>query len=150
MPIGKRLRRGPERARKIIIDKNPLYTVALPLIRRIFPDAKIILALRHPCDVALSCFTTNFKLNDGMSSFLRLDSTAELYDLAFRHFERVQSLLPMATHTVVYENVVADREKELKGLFNFLGFELGSCRPRSSEDGARTWTDQDCKLFPGG
>ncbi|HEV2593741.1 MAG TPA: sulfotransferase [Sphingomicrobium sp.] len=105
---------------KIIIDKNPLYTVALPLIRRIFPDAKIILALRHPCDVALSCFTTNFKLNDGMSSFLRLDTTAELYDLAFRHFERVQSLLPMATHTVKYENVVADREQELKGLFNFL------------------------------
>ena len=106
---------------KIIVDKNPLFTVALPLICRIFPDAKIILAVRHPCDVALSCYTTNFKLNDGMSSFLRLDTTAELYDLSFSYFDRVQRLLPMATHTVVYEKVVADRGRELKGLLEFLG-----------------------------
>lgn len=113
-------KRTPMAPGKVIIDKNPLFTVALPLIRRIFPDAKIILALRHPCDVALSCFTTNFRLNDGMSSFLRLDTTAELYDLCFTHFERVQSLLPMATHKVVYEKVVADRENELESLLSFL------------------------------
>jgi tetratricopeptide (TPR) repeat protein len=108
---------------KLIIDKNPLLMAGLPLIRRIFPDAKIILAVRHPCDVALSCFTTNFKLNDGMSSFLRLDTTAELYDLSFSYFERVQKLLPQAAHTVIYEKVVADREAELKSLLDFLGLD---------------------------
>ena len=113
-------KRTPMAPDKMIVDKNPLFTVALPMIRRIFPDAKIILAVRHPCDVALSCFTTNFKLNDGMSSFLRLDTTAELYDLSFRYFDRFQKLLPMAVHTVVYENVVADRERELRSLFDFL------------------------------
>lgn len=107
--------------KKLIVDKNPLYTIALPMIRRIFPDAKIILALRHPCDVALSCFTTNFKLNDGMSSFLRLDTTAELYDLAFSYFERVQALMPMATHTIFYEKLIASQEDELKALMSFLG-----------------------------
>jgi tetratricopeptide (TPR) repeat protein len=113
-------KRTPMATGKVIIDKNPLFTVALPLIRRIFPDAKIILALRHPCDVALSCFTTNFRLNDGMSSFLRLDTTAELYDLAFSQFERVQHLLPMAIHQVCYERVVANRESELQSLLDFL------------------------------
>jgi hypothetical protein len=103
-----------------LIDKNPLLGNGLPLIRRIFPDAKIILALRHPCDVALSCFTTNFKLNDGMSSFLDLETTAELYDLSFSYFDRVQQLLPMPTHQVVYEKLVADRESELRALFAFL------------------------------
>ena len=114
-------KRTPMAPGKLIVDKNPLYTVALPLIRRIFPDAKIILAMRHPCDVVFSCFTTNFKLNDGMSNFLRLDTTADLYDLCFTSFDRMQSLLPMASHMVKYENVVADRERELRGLFDFLG-----------------------------
>lgn len=116
-------KRTPMTPGKLIVDKNPLYTAAIPLIRRIFPDAKIILAVRHPCDVVLSCFTTNFKLNDGMSSFLRLETTAELYDLCFRYFERVCELLPIATHRVTYENVVADREQELRPLFEFLGLD---------------------------
>jgi tetratricopeptide (TPR) repeat protein len=114
-------KRTPMAPGKLIVDKNPLLMGAVPLIRRIFPDAKFILAVRHPCDVALSCFTTNFKLNDGMSSFLRLDTTAELYDLSFGYFERVRSLLPVPVHTVLYEKVVADREHELKALFEFLG-----------------------------
>lgn len=114
-------KRTPMEPGKLIVDKNPLYTAALPLIRRIFPDAKIILAMRHPCDVAFSCFTTNFKLNDGMSNFLRLDTTADLYDLCFKSFDRMQALLPMASHMVKYENVVEDREQELRALFDFLG-----------------------------
>ena len=114
-------KRTPMAPGKLIVDKNPLLMGAVPLIHRIFPDAKIILAVRHPCDVALSCFTTNFKLNDGMASFLRLDTTAELYDLAFTCFEKARAVLPVATHTVLYEKVVADREAELKALFEFLG-----------------------------
>lgn len=105
---------------KLIIDKNPLFMCALPLVRRLFPDARIILAIRHPCDVVLSCFTTNFKLNDAMSSFLNLDTTAELYDLSFSYCERSLELLPMKTHKVLYENLVADQERELKSLFDFL------------------------------
>ena len=116
-------KRTPMAPGKLVVDKNPLAMAALPMIRRMFPDAKIILAVRHPLDVALSCFTTNFKLNDGMSSFLRLDTTAELYDLCFSYFDRVQQLLPLPTHTVIYEKVVADRERELASLLDFLGLD---------------------------
>ena len=119
-------KRTPMAPGKLIVDKNPLLMGAVPLIRRLFPDAKIILAVRHPCDVALSCFITNFKLNDGMSSFLRLDTTAELYDLSFSNFERARTLLPMAVHTVRYEEVVADRENQLKSLSDFLGLDWDS------------------------
>ncbi len=108
---------------KLLIDKNPLAMNLLPLIRRLFPDARIILALRHPCDAVLSCFMSNFKVNEGMSSFLRLDTAAELYDLSFRCFERAQELFQMPMHRVVYENVVADREAELRSLIEFLGIE---------------------------
>lgn len=107
----------------VLIDKNPLTMNLLPFVRRIFPEARIILALRHPCDVVLSCFMANFRLNDGMANFIRLDTAAELYDLSFRYYERVQSLMPMPTHQMAYESLVADRETELRGLFDFLGLD---------------------------
>jgi len=108
---------------KLLVDKNPLTMNLLPLVRRLFPDVRIILALRHPCDVVLSCFKANFRLNDGMASFLRLDTAADLYDLSFSYYEHVQSLMPLPTHQVIYENVVADRENELRKLFDFLGLD---------------------------
>ncbi len=105
---------------KLLIDKNPLSMNLLPLIHRIFPGARILLALRHPCDVVFSSYAANFKLNDGMSSFLRLDTAAELYDLSFRYFEQAQELLGLPVHTIVYEELVADSEKVLRSVLDFL------------------------------
>jgi tetratricopeptide (TPR) repeat protein len=113
----------PLRPGHLLIDKNPLAMNNVPVIRRLFPDARIILALRHPCDVVLSCYLTNFKLNDGMANFLRLDSAAELYDLSFRYFEQAREVLQPTVHSIVYENIVADRDRELRPLFDFLGLE---------------------------
>ena len=108
---------------KLLIDKNPLSMNYVPVIRRLFPDAKIILALRHPCDVVLSCYITNFQPNNAMANFLSLDTAAELYDLTFSYFEKARELLQPAVHTVVYENIVADRDRELRPLLDFLGLE---------------------------
>ena len=108
---------------KLLIDKNPLAMNSIPVIRRLFPDAKIILALRHPCDVVLSCFITNFKPNNGMASFLWLDTAAELYDLSFSYLETVRNVLAPPIHTITYENIVADRDRELRPLFEFLDLE---------------------------
>jgi hypothetical protein len=107
----------------LLIDKNPLGMNSLPAIYRLFPQARIILALRHPCDVVLSCFVTNFKLNDGMANFLRLDTAAELYDLSFRYFERAREVLDARVHTIFYEKIVEDRQGELRPLFEFLGLD---------------------------
>lgn len=106
-----------------IVDKNPLATNSLPLIRKLFPGGKVVVALRHPCDVVLSCYATNFKLNDGMANFLRLETAAELYDLTFSYLERVRELLPMPIHMVKYEDVVADPQAQLRAVIDFLGLE---------------------------
>ncbi len=47
-----------------LIDKNPLNVFRLPVIKRLFPNAKVILAIRHPCDVILSCFMQHFRAPD--------------------------------------------------------------------------------------
>jgi tetratricopeptide (TPR) repeat protein len=112
--------RTPLKPGNLLVDKNPLAINAVPFIRRLFPDARFILALRHPCDVVLSCYVTNFRMNDGMVSFTKLDTAAELYDSSFSYFERVQALMPTPTHTMMYEKVVADQDGELRKLFDFL------------------------------
>ena len=62
---------------KLIVDKLPLHTVAIPLINLLFPNAKVIFALRHPCDSILSCFQQVFKPNTAMANFTTLDRSVE-------------------------------------------------------------------------
>ena len=114
---------APVDSAKLLLDKNPLGMNSLSIVHRVFPDAKVILALRHPCDVLLSCFTTNFRLNSGMANFLSLDTAAELYDLSFSLLERARNLLPLSIHTVVYESLIAEPESELRKASDFLGLE---------------------------
>ncbi len=54
----------------ILVDKLPVNICSIPLIVRLFPNSRIILALRHPCDVVLSNFMQDYKLNDAMANFL--------------------------------------------------------------------------------
>ncbi len=107
----------------LLIDKSPLFLHKAPLIQRLFPNARFILALRHPCDVLLSCFMSNFRLNAAMSNFLRLEDAAQLYDLTFRHWERSCTLLPLNVHRIYYEKLIADVEGEVRPLLDFLGLE---------------------------
>lgn len=108
---------------RMLIDKSPLFLSKAVLIQRLFPKARFILALRHPCDVLLSCFMSNFRLNNAMSNFLRLEDAAEFYDLTFQHWERARALFPLQVHTIVYERLVEDVETEVRPLFDFLGLD---------------------------
>ena len=65
---------------KLVVDKLPLHTLALPLIAKLFPDARILFAVRDPRDVVLSCFRRRFQLNAAMYEFLELEGAARYYD----------------------------------------------------------------------
>jgi tetratricopeptide (TPR) repeat protein len=104
----------------LVIDKLPLNVLRLPLIHRLFPDAKIVFAQRHPCDVVLSCYMQNFKINRAMASFLDLENAARLYDAVLSYWDQCRDVLPIRTHVVSYENMVADLEGEVRPLLEFL------------------------------
>jgi len=103
-----------------LVDKHPLNMDRLPLIHRLFPKAKIILAERHPYDVVLSCFMANFQLNLAMRSFTSLAEAARTYDAVFASWERGVALLPVDHHSVRYERLVTDAEAELRPLVGWL------------------------------
>lgn len=107
----------------MLVDKSPLYLNKVPAIHRLFPDARFILALRHPMDVVLSCFITNFRPNAAMSNFLTLQRAAEMYDASFSAFEEADRLLGLEVFPVVYERMVENQEAELRPLFDWLGLD---------------------------
>jgi tetratricopeptide (TPR) repeat protein len=107
----------------LVIDKLPLNMLGLPVIHSLFPDAKIIFAQRHPCDVVLSGFMQSFTLNDAMACFLTIVDAADLYDSAMSLFTRSRDALQVGVHTLVYEELVADPAAALQPLIAFLGLD---------------------------
>ena len=107
----------------LLVDKQPLNIGNLLLIHRLFPKARYIFAIRHPCDACLSCFMQSFSFTASMASFYSLHSTVELYDLVMRLWLRFEQVLDLDAHPIRYEDVVEDLEGEIRRLLAFLGLE---------------------------
>jgi tetratricopeptide (TPR) repeat protein len=110
---------APEDA--IVVDKFPLNIVVLPLTRRVFPRAKIILALRDPRDVVLSCYQQRFAINAAMAQLLDLRSAGAYYDLVMSLLEACRERLKLNLLQARYEDVVGNLESETHRLCAFLG-----------------------------
>mgnify|MGYP000904139288 FL=1 len=104
----------------IYIDKLPLNIVYIAEILKIFPHAKFIISLRHPCDCILSCYMQNFKLNDSMSNFLNLKDTAVTYDLIMNLLKIYKSKFNFNFYEIKYENLISKFDNEIKNLLGFL------------------------------
>lgn len=140
---------APDPLPPVIIDKMPLSTVLLPAIARIWPGARILLALRDPRDVVLSCFRRRFRLNPAMAEFLALDSAARFYD-AVQRIAAARDRLPLAVHVVRHEALVADFEAELDATLRFLGLGWNDgVRDFAARAAARAVTPSDIQLRKG-
>jgi len=84
-------RAGVAAAGKVSIDKHPLNTLKLPLIAKLFPQAKVLFAVRDPRDVVLSCFRRRFKMNPAMYELLSLSGAAGLYDAVMNFAEAAKT-----------------------------------------------------------
>jgi tetratricopeptide (TPR) repeat protein len=104
----------------VFVDKLPLNAIYLPLIHRLFPSAKIILAVRDPRDVVLSCFQQRFGMNAAMFQLLRLDTAAAYYDAVMTLVAASRAKLPLNLHVFKYEVLVADFDSEVGALLDFL------------------------------
>ena len=121
----------------LLIDKFPLNITRLPFILRVFPDARFILALRHPCDCVLSCYMHLFGPNDAMANFYNLEDTATLYAGVMGLWRRWAEMLPLHYHRVYYEHLVQDLPGEIKPLLDFLGLDWREEMARPHEHAAR-------------
>jgi Sulfotransferase family len=112
--------RVPRQPGQRLIDKNPLNLLRLPAIRRVFPHARIILAIRHPCDVLLSCFMQHFRAPEFALLCADLRTLAMGYHQSFDFWYRQVAILEPAVLEVRYERFVADFENGVRELASFL------------------------------
>lgn len=114
---------GADVTGRIFVDKNPLNTLKLPLIGRLFPRAKILFACRDPRDVVLSCFRHRFEMSAPLYEMLTLEGAAQYYDAVMRVLLECARLLPLDVCRVRHEDVVTGFAREMRRICDFLGLE---------------------------
>jgi len=98
----------------VIIDKNPIHALLIPIITSIFPDAKFIHVVR------------DFRANS--SSFLKFRPNKSMRELGFMwilfnsKIEELKNEVDNRFHSMEYEELVKNPEKTLRALTTF--FEL--------------------------
>jgi Flp pilus assembly protein TadD len=110
-----------ENGPSVLLDKNPSPTASLHLFLRLFPDLKVIIALRDPRDVLISCFFQNLMLTATNANFLSLERTARHYADLMDVWLRLRELGGFDWIETRYEDVVANLEAEGKRVTEFLG-----------------------------
>ena len=103
-----------------VIDKFPLNIVDVPIIHKLFPTAKFILALRHPLDSILSCWMQPFQANDAMANMVELSRIVDFYAAAMTVLELSEKRYQLTIHRIRYEDLVLDMKTEVSNLLNFL------------------------------
>ena len=111
------------RKASLIVDKLPLRFMHAGLVHRLFPEARILFALRHPCDVVLSNFMQAYAVNEASIHFDTLESSAGMYARAMGLWRQVEERLPLRLQYTRYEDLVADPEAEMASVCSFLGIE---------------------------
>lgn len=104
-----------------LLDKNPLNMLRLPVIQRLWPNAPILLAIRHPFDVITSNYFQHFRAPDFARLCRDLPSLADGYSRIFDFwYEQVEVLRPKVLE-VFYESFVSDLESQARQVAAFCG-----------------------------
>lgn len=106
-----------------LVDKNPLTMLRLPLLVRLFPNAKIIFVVRHPCDVVFSNYLQCFNAPAYMALCSTLPRLAAGYATAVRFWNEHVELLKPHVFEWKYEDIVHDFDAHVERLGTFLELE---------------------------
>ncbi|WP_205214990.1 MULTISPECIES: tetratricopeptide repeat-containing sulfotransferase family protein [Sphingomonas] len=106
-------------ARPFFIDKLPNNWLYVPFIALVLPNAKIIDARRHP----LGCGFANFRQHfaQGQPFSYDLADMGRYYADYVRLMAHVDAVLPGRVHRVIYEEMVADTETQVRRLLDACG-----------------------------
>ncbi len=135
---------------RILVDKLPLHSVALPLIAKLFPDAVILFAVRDPRDVVLSCFRRRFQINAAMFEFLTLAGAARYYAAVMALVQQYRAILPLRFVNVRHEAMVADFDGVVGTVLTALGADWDpAVRDFAARIGGNFRTPSDVQLTRG-
>jgi len=122
-----------EPSAEVLLDKNPATTASLHLWLRVFPESKVMIALRDPRDVVLSCFFQNLALTPLNVNFLSLERAVKHYSSLMDTWLRLREWGGFAWLETRYEDVVRNLESEGRRVTEFLGLSWNAGQAASHE-----------------
>jgi tetratricopeptide (TPR) repeat protein len=136
---------------RVFVDKYPLNILKLPLIARLFPHARVLLARRDPRDVVLSSFRRRFHMSAPFFELLTLEGAARYYDLVMQLERAFARHYPLPTHVVEHERLLDSFEDEMRRVCDFLAIDwtpkMGEFAERARQ--RRTATPSTAQLSAG-
>ncbi|HSE11258.1 MAG TPA: sulfotransferase [Rudaea sp.] len=105
--------------RPFFIDKMPNNFAHVGLIHLVLPNAKIIDVRRHPLACCFSCFKQHFA--QGQNFTYGLGNVGRYYRDYTELMAHFDAVLPGRIHRVIYEDLVADIEGEVRRLLDYCG-----------------------------
>tara|TARA_R110002126_G_scaffold33382_41_gene104621 strand:+ start:8123 stop:10069 length:1947 start_codon:yes stop_codon:yes gene_type:complete len=89
----------------VVVDKMPLNASYLAPLLHLFPDARVMIMLRHPLDVCIS------SLKQRMINLFSVDDFAETYDCYFSFLTQFKSRFAPNVMELRYEELVANYQQ---------------------------------------
>ncbi len=131
--------------RPFFIDKMPNNFAHVGLIRLMLPNAKIIDARRHPLGCCFSGFKQHFARGQGFT--YSLDDIGRYYADYVELMAHFDAILPGHVHRVIYEEMVADPEAQVRALLDHCGlpFEDGCLRFYENDRAVRTASSEQVR-----
>lgn len=112
---------GERIGERLLLDKNPSVFAVLAGAARVFPEARLLIALRDPRDIVWSCFTQALPVNLATAAFTRLESAAEQVAAEITHWLRLRPRLAAPWLEVSYEALVSEPAVQMRRALSFLG-----------------------------
>lgn len=114
---------NPDSPHRVLIDIYPFNTRLIAWMRELFPQAKLILMVRHPCDACLSAYMQTFEINTLTAGMLTLEDTVRSYVNLMSFWNDAVRTLSLDVLTVRYEDIVTDFRPNVTRVLNHVGVE---------------------------
>ena len=96
----------------------------VPVLARVFPETKFLVALRDPRDVVMSCFMQSLTLTPVSSAYLTLGETVKQYANVMDFWRAMLPRMGDQGMYVRYEEMVDDLPTVARSVLGFLGVEF--------------------------
>lgn len=107
---------------RMVLDQAPLRLVHAGLVQALFPKARLLLALRHPCDAVLDNFM-HAGPGDAEANFHTLAGAVRLYEATLDLWHKLQPRLSLRMAELRREEVATAPRTALAETCGFLGID---------------------------
>ncbi len=139
---------GVDPAGRLFVDCNPLNLFKLPLIARLFPDARILIARGDARDEVLAAYAARFRMSAPAWQMLTLEGCAELHAATAALVEASRTAFGLFMHETSPAAAAADPGGEAKAIAAFLTLAVPAAAAVRPAPRPGRWRDYEAQLEP--